>query len=118
MNTGFVGNNQTLVLPAVYTSYINNDFVRLYGHRVGVFKLSIVLTNTCRRVESYFFMTSPNIPHICTTSPNIKCYTLTHHTTSPTATHSIGTHINHYRCYIQFRNFNTTNLEENANLLH
>lgn len=80
MNTGFVGNNQTLVLPAVYTSYINNDFVRLYGHRVGVFKLSIILTNTCRRVESYFFMTS-NIPHIRTTCPNIKRYTLTHHTT-------------------------------------
>jgi hypothetical protein len=77
MNTGFVGMKKTVVLFAVPSTYINNNSSDNYtATKWGFFfKLSIILTNTCRRAQSYFFMTS-NIPHTYNTCKNITRYTL------------------------------------------
>jgi hypothetical protein len=67
---------KTVVLLAVLSTYINNNCSDNYTHTEwGVFKLSI---NTCRRAESYFFMTC-NIARTYNTCTNITRYTLAYY---------------------------------------
>jgi hypothetical protein len=70
---------KTVVLLAVlFTNNNNNCSDNYTDTEWGVFKLSIIVTNTCQRAESYFFMTR-NIPHTHNTCTNITRYTLAYH---------------------------------------